>query len=285
MKLRFLQKLKDNSGRALRIWTSNERYTERDLFWFIIVNIIIIDIIVIIMSMLQAYVTGSAVLPVILFGVTTATPIAALLMYLGGSALRLNIDLRTQLEEARAALETEANRDFLTGLANRRAFSRVLEEAWLSSDDFAFIAVDLDAFKSVNDRHGHAFGDAVLIEVSKRLTQVLQGKASIIVRLGGDEFATLVMSDKLDAAGGIDELGQTLCIALQAPVTHAGTRINIGASVGVAFKSAGFANRSALAIAADMALRAAKQAGKGQMIVHTGAPIADTTLSAARRAS
>jgi GGDEF domain-containing protein len=89
-------------------------------------------------------------------------------------------------EEAQAQAQILARHDPLTGLANRRVLRDTIAAA--EGERHALLLVDLDRFKPVNDVHGHAAGDAVLCEVSSRLTKLAQQRG-VVARLGGDEFA------------------------------------------------------------------------------------------------
>ena len=101
----------------------------------------------------------------------------------------------TRLLEARVRartedLETLASRDVLTGIANRRGFVAAFADAALGQRH-GLLLVDIDHFKSINDNHGHAAGDAVIIEVSRRIAESV-GAQSVCARWGGDEFIVLL---------------------------------------------------------------------------------------------
>lgn len=96
------------------------------------------------------------------------------------------------LDRASRLLWEAAHTDALTGLANRRAFFERLEHTQgLATVPVDVAVVDLDGFKKINDRHGHAAGDRVLQEVARWLTE-LAGPAGTVARMGGDEFAVVV---------------------------------------------------------------------------------------------
>ncbi|WP_019022300.1 diguanylate cyclase domain-containing protein [Thioalkalivibrio sp. ALE23] len=117
-------------------------------------------------------------------------------------------DLREQasrLEEAGRRLEHEATHDALTGLPNRRAFYRQLEEAieraGETGETFSVAFIDLDQFKPVNDRLGHAAGDELLGVVARRLQEAVP-EAACVARVGGDEFAVLVAGEAASETAG-----------------------------------------------------------------------------------
>jgi diguanylate cyclase (GGDEF)-like protein len=137
-----------------------------------------------------------------------------------------------QLAQSNALLKQQAEIDPLTGLANRRHLQETMRR--LGADgSFAgtvFLA-DLDHFKRINDRHGHAAGDAVLVEVAQRLRQVLR-EADLIVRWGGEEFLVIVRALEPDA---VQVLAQRMLDAVGAtPCLHEGRPIPTTVSIGYA---------------------------------------------------
>lgn len=145
--------------------------------------------------------------------------------------------LRRELARARArikALEARAEQDPLTGLMNRRGFAgaygRALAYLRRYGATAALFFLDLDGFKRVNDRHGHAVGDAVLRRLGRLLATHVRA-ADVIARVGGDEFAILLWNlteaDALRRARAIE--------ALVARTKYSGSRVGvrIGASIGV----------------------------------------------------
>ena len=129
-------------------------------------------------------------------------------------------------------LKVQSERDPLTGLANRRHFQAVMRR--LTADGrFAgtIYLVDIDHFKHVNDRYGHAIGDAVLVEVARRLRETLR-EEDLIVRWGGEEFLVVVQDL---AAEPVDALAKRMLGALDlAPVCAGVQRIPVSASIGYA---------------------------------------------------
>ncbi|GLR98511.1 MULTISPECIES: GGDEF domain-containing protein [Bradyrhizobium] len=162
--------------------------------------------------------------------------------------------------EAKHRLARQATHDFLTGLPNRAAFFQALAE---TRGNFAIIAIDLDGFKPVNDRHGHHVGDDLLRQVAERLS-VCIGGTGLAARFGGDEFMIL----KPVAAGeaGREEalaLARRAILDLSIPFLLTDIPVRIGASAGI-LVSAGAATAGATAQLleqVDGALYAAKRAG------------------------
>ena len=141
---------------------------------------------------------------------------------------RANLLLRSSNE----LLKVQSERDPLTGLANRRHFQTVMRQ--LAADgkfSGTVYLVDIDHFKHVNDRFGHATGDAVLVEVARRLRETLR-EEDLIVRWGGEEFLVVVQGLAL---AQIDTLAKRMLGALdRAPVSAGAQRIPVSASIGYA---------------------------------------------------
>ncbi len=157
----------------------------------------------------------------------------------------------------------EANHDPLTGLPNRRRFQATLEAIVDSGDDrpIAVMFLDLDDFKTVNDRHGHAVGDALLKAVAGRLRNVLRNDATL-ARLGGDEFAVIVphLNDPTNAS----EIADRLIGALAAPIRLDDLRLQVQASIGIDVTTASRIDPKSTQRNADAAMYMAKGAGKAQ---------------------
>ncbi|MER5704604.1 GGDEF domain-containing protein [Micromonospora sp. NPDC002296] len=141
-----------------------------------------------------------------------------------------------EIEHLQAELAAErhaASHDPLTGLPNRRAFFRLAANLLTDAVGQPLIAVvlDLDDFKQVNDRYGHAAGDRVLISVAERLAAFAGD--NLVARLGGDEFAGLLTSPTVDRRW-IEHASRRLCEALAAPIPLDGLSLRVTASVGLA---------------------------------------------------
>lgn len=155
-----------------------------------------------------------------------------------------------------------AHTDSLTDLANRFTLRDTLAQLSARSQPIALLTIDLDRFKAVNDNHGHIAGDAVLLAVAGRL-KACAGPNTLVARLGGDEFAVV-----LSAPTDIDNaptLAQRVVDALGEPVAM-GTRVlRVGASVGLTVREHDEpVSIDELLVQADMAMYAAKEAGRGQ---------------------
>ena len=165
-----------------------------------------------------------------------------------------------ELAEQAEKLKVMAYTDPLTGLANRALFLDRLEEALVGGGcgRVDVLLLDLDGFKDVNDVHGHQAGDELLIAVGKRLSKsVCPGET--VARLGGDEFIVL-----LEGVNNPDEIARRIVDELYTPVLVAGKEVRVSASLGISSSDAGQNGTSEMLRQADIALYAAKAAGKNQ---------------------
>lgn len=167
-----------------------------------------------------------------------------------------------QLQASERLLANMAYRDPLTNLPNRRMFNDqfayCLSAAKRHGDSFALVLLDLDRFKEVNDTVGHDAGDAVLIEVAKRLQGAVRS-LDMVVRHGGDEFALLLVAPVTEAE--VASIIQRVFAAFSAPLHFAGQSLSINSSAGVALYPRDGLDQKQLYKSADTALYAAKAAG------------------------
>jgi diguanylate cyclase (GGDEF)-like protein len=174
----------------------------------------------------------------------------------------------TDLTEQRRS-EREISRlarfDSLTGLPNRGMMRQTLDEALRNATHrqkgCSLFMIDLDRFKNVNDTLGHPVGDALLRQVADRLKSVM-GNHGQVGRLGGDEFQA-VLPGTVDV-GLLESLSRTLIDQISRPYSIEGHKVTIGASVGIAIGDPGRASADAMVRTADLALYAAKAAGRGK---------------------
>ncbi len=164
----------------------------------------------------------------------------------------------TRLAEARAQLKQGVSRDKLTGLANRDCFFDTLEHSLTDPHGVAVLLLDLDRFKSINDRHGHETGDRILREIAGRLTLAMVGQ-KLVARLGDDEFAVLLHPTDGDA--DIAARARDIIRVLGVPIPAGSARIDIGASIGIAVSPRDGMHAAALLRAADIAMAYARAAG------------------------
>ena len=174
----------------------------------------------------------------------------------------LSLSVMTAIESRQRAMRLGelASTDHLTGLANRMHFQSALalelRHARQTGAPVALLYLDLDGFKEVNDRYGHAMGDTVLREVAQRLKPQMRA-GETLARLGGDEFAIL-MRGGADAAAA-RALAERVVAALREPLAlPGGAQVEIGLSVGIAVQGAGELDADRLLEQADHALYRSK---------------------------
>ena len=176
-----------------------------------------------------------------------------------------------RLREEAASKEYQSLHDTLTGLPNRTMFHQMVEKA--IGEDLrtgtmgAVMLMDLDRFKEINDTLGHQTGDQLLIQLSRRLTQVL-GAQGYIARLGGDEFALLVPG--VTALSETEAVAGLVLAALEHPLAVAGINLQVGASIGLAAYPEHATDSSSLLQLADVAMYQAKDNHSGYMVYASG---------------
>jgi diguanylate cyclase (GGDEF)-like protein len=178
-------------------------------------------------------------------------------------------------------LVTAADTDYLTGLLNRRAFDvefrRQCDRADRSDLPLALAMFDLDHFKQVNDRYGHAVGDQVLRDFAALLERELRN-GDTLARVGGEEFAVVLFGVGLDDAVAFSER-----IGRELQKRGGGDKPLLSASAGVAALSNEDSNPAALLLVADRALYAAKAAGRRRVAVwQNGATRVESHMSGER---
>jgi diguanylate cyclase (GGDEF)-like protein/PAS domain S-box-containing protein len=170
----------------------------------------------------------------------------------------------TERVRANERIRYMAHHDLLTGLANRAMFLEKLEHAAMQLQDraepFTIFMLDLDRFKEVNDSRGHPTGDLLLRDVAQRLKSVLC-QDDLLARIGGDEFAILRPGDP-DESRSASLLAEEVIEVLARPFDIEGSRIVIGASIGIARAPADGVEPSELMKKADLALYRKKSSGR-----------------------
>jgi diguanylate cyclase (GGDEF)-like protein len=174
----------------------------------------------------------------------------------------LTVDLERRVDERTAELAHLAFHDALTGLANRErlAIGATAALAKSTPDRVWMLLLDLDGFKLVNDTLGHAVGDELLRVVGARLAGRCPEEA-LLVRLGGDEFAVLLPDT--DAAGAAGAAAKLITV-FDEPFTLGHRQLRLAGSIGVAPAAEGAHDAGDLLRDADLAMYAAKNAGRGR---------------------
>ena len=171
----------------------------------------------------------------------------------------------TDLQASAEHITKLASHDPLTGLRNRRGASALVNQAIANSArqgaSFAILLVDLDRFKQINDTLGHPIGDLLLKQVADRLSRVVDA-LDCVARIGGDEFQIVLESGTEREALTI--FADRVIQLLSQPYTIEGSRCVIGASIGIVIGPIEAATPDDLIRDADLALYAAKAAGRGR---------------------
>lgn len=194
------------------------------------------------------------------------------------AAQEKNLEHQIDLQRQAESLTREATTDALTGLANRKKFDAELERAFAEfgslGRSMAVIFIDADHFKAVNDTHGHAAGDAVLIELARRIESVV-GAAGVVGRYGGEEVAVVLPGLGIDAGAVLGERIRAEVAATPfdlsklagAPATLVVT-ISVGVAATDGDKTGRYAGAQQLLADADACVYDAKRAGRNRVFVH-----------------
>ncbi|MFT5355518.1 MAG: diguanylate cyclase (GGDEF)-like protein, partial [Polyangiales bacterium] len=152
-----------------------------------------------------------------------------------GAALVRSIQYARERKRSEQELAQLAHFDPLTGLANRAQFKQRLDSTFARArrmqEPFAVLFLDLDGFKPINDDYGHAAGDALLVEVSRRLEETLR-EYDIVARLGGDEFA--IVLDKLADQNEAELIARRMLKVIAKPHRLDDIEVRVTASIGIA---------------------------------------------------
>lgn len=208
----------------------------------------------------------------VLFALALAMGVAILILSIRlARASALESQLRksiANLQDAGKMLEEQAYYDYLTGLPNRALladrFQQAIQRAKRSCTPFAALMIDLDNFKAINDAHGHAAGDQVLVVIGKRLLETVRA-SDTVARLGGDEFVLVI--EGIEDRREIAHIGQKLIDMLAEDVElHSGHRVSVGGSIGFAMYPDDGTSMESLLQVADQAMYDYKATGMMRML-------------------
>ena len=184
---------------------------------------------------------------------------------------------KTELEHKNAELETLANRDALSGCLNRRAFfvnlGRLFKSATAEHTELVCIMADIDHFKSINDRFGHAVGD----EAIKAFAGILRASVrpvDLLGRYGGEEFCIVVTGMSLERAMQLADTMRQRLVVERSAGQSSGHDVRMSASFGVSSLRFGAKNEAGLVDQADQAMYVAKQTGRNRVVAFTPKPVA-----------
>lgn len=198
-----------------------------------------------------------------LSGLPALAVLLTLLTLFAAAMLARTQNALAALAESEARAKRIAAHDTLTGLLNRRAFCDRLAAVLASAaarEPVAVLCLDLDGFKEVNDTLGHAAGDRLLRVVASRLLGAVRER-DVVARLGGDEFAVLV--EGCSEPEVLERLAQRLIASVSEPCLIDDQQVVVGTSIGIALSQGANVDPSELLKQADVALYAAKNAGRG----------------------
>ena len=174
----------------------------------------------------------------------------------------------TDLKQAQAELGRLVRIDSMTGVANRRHFEERLASAIASArrhnTAICLLYLDIDRFKTINDTHGHAAGDAVIIEVAARIQSLVRAD-DLVARLGGDEFAVIIEQASTETG---EAMAVKMLAAMQAPLSIGALQLPVNVSIGVGFALHPDTLEHVLGIA-DRALYLSKSAGRGTYTIQS----------------
>lgn len=196
------------------------------------------------------------------------TDLAVEMLYLveaKSAVMDIASQLAHRLQDEKEVAQTQALTDGLTGLANRRALEMRLERQLLRRIPFSLVHLDLDYFKSVNDTHGHAAGDAVLEAVAQILQEETR-KEDLVARVGGDEF--VIVLDNQVYPSRLEKISARLISRIEAPISFQGRECRVSTSIGIV-PSTNYVKPDPVVMAedADRALYASKHAGRAAFTI------------------
>ncbi|MBV4457872.1 sensor domain-containing diguanylate cyclase [Pseudomonas sp. COR58] len=189
----------------------------------------------------------------------------------------------TEEKASASYLQHLAHFDPLTGLPNRlvleERLSQALEQARLTATRVALVFVDLNGFKAINDRYGHAAGDRVLITTATRLKRILRA-SDTVARIGGDEFVVILqgLAPGLNLPDEARRICQKIFVELSPPITIGNDQRHIGSSLGVAVFPDHAPTMVRLLHIADLAMYEAKRSGNNQYRLGGGQVLSGTRV-------
>jgi diguanylate cyclase (GGDEF)-like protein len=186
-----------------------------------------------------------------------------------------------ELKAVNLELERQSMLDPLTGIPNRRYFSEAFEAEWKralrKNEPIAILMLDLDFFKSINDAHGHVYGDDCLVQITRALSAELHRGVDVVARYGGEEFIVLLPDTDLEGAG-------TVAAGLQSAIAKLGIvnkvspfdqQLTVSIGIAALLPSAQM-SRGELITHADRALYRAKREGRNRICWHEGSVVWET---------
>ncbi|RSD29222.1 EAL domain-containing protein [Mesobacillus subterraneus] len=161
----------------------------------------------------------------------------------------------TEQKKADKLIQYLAYHDELTNLPNRRNLEKMMAAMFIEGEEFSLIYLDFDRFKRINDTFGHSFGDKILVQIGKKLAEVVPENC-LVARIGGDEFAILTPGDRKP-----EEIAAEIVAAFQTPIFAEGMEFLITASIGISKYPEDTNELELMLKYADMAMYKAKESG------------------------
>lgn len=178
----------------------------------------------------------------------------------------------TAIKKAQEDAQHQADHDFLTGFLNRKSLTQKLYEEFTKAKRHhflhAFLYIDIDNFKKINDYYGHHIGDLLIVEISKRLKSILR-EDDIIGRLGGDEFGVILLNldkEKSETAKCIKKITTKIFKSISRTFIINNYQIEANLSIGIKLFPGKEDNENDVIIHADTAMYKAKTQGKNQFV-------------------
>ncbi|MBK5253910.1 MAG: GGDEF domain-containing protein [Peptostreptococcaceae bacterium] len=201
----------------------------------------------------------------LLYIISTAPFFLGLFSFIAGIKQADVEDEKQQIEIKEKEIAKIAYHDSLTGLPNRvllnERFNLILALAHRQKKSAAVIFIDLDNFKTVNDKFGHAIGDEVIIETAKRINNIMRHEDTIS-RLGGDEFIAVVYNHK--GTSGVVNVSEKIINCIAKPFKINEQNVSLSVSIGIALYPTDGEDRESLMKNADAAMYRAKENGKNR---------------------
>lgn len=184
---------------------------------------------------------------------------------IGGFQALFFWNLLTRLKQTNEQITHLAHYDILTGLPNRILFydrlNQAITRARRAKESFAILYLDLDGFKLINDTFGHDVGDALLIEVAKRIVACVRD-SDTVARMGGDEFTVIL--NNVRTPNSKDRVAEMIVEAIARPFMLNGNNCSVSISVGIALYPDNGNTAEQLVKLADAAMYLAKNSGKNR---------------------
>jgi len=185
----------------------------------------------------------------------------------------IELELEERVKSRTVKLTYMATHDNLTALPNRTLFNeqliQAIKESQRRNNFTSLFFMDLDGFKHINDQYGHDIGDKVLIEISRRISDVIRDE-DIFARIGGDEF-TLILNN-LSSQQAALPVAEKIISAVNQPINLADNQLHLGISIGISFYPVDGKTMDTLITKADDAMYQAKRAGKNHYVLTSTIP-------------